>query len=99
MTQNVAASVHQRLLNRAHNEHRPFGELLQYFALERFLYRLGQSLYEDSIAAAPRFAWLPRANIPARFPKKQSVVGHAPQAISHGEFDRRWDVAQNFSVG
>ena len=43
MTQNIAASVHQRLLNRAHAEHRPFGELLQYLALERFLYRLGQS--------------------------------------------------------
>ena len=41
MTRNVAASVHQRLLNRARVEHRPFGELLQYFALERFLYRLG----------------------------------------------------------
>jgi hypothetical protein len=45
MTQNIAASVHQRLLNRAHAEHRPFGELLQYFALERFLYRLGESPY------------------------------------------------------
>ncbi len=45
MTRNVAASVHQRLLNRAQSEHRPFGELLQYFALERFLYRLGQSSY------------------------------------------------------
>jgi len=45
MTRNVAASVHQRLLNRARVEGRPFDELLQYFALERFLYRLGRSPY------------------------------------------------------
>ncbi len=45
MTGNVAASVHQRLLNQARATDRPFNELLQYFALERFLYRLGQSPY------------------------------------------------------
>ena len=39
----MAASVHQRLLNIARAEGRPFNELLQYFALERFLYRLGRS--------------------------------------------------------
>ena len=47
MIQNIAASVHQRLLNRARAERRPFNELLQYFALERFLYRLGCSPYQD----------------------------------------------------
>lgn len=45
MTRDVAASVHQRLLNRARAQGRPFDELLQYFALERFLYRLGRSPY------------------------------------------------------
>ena len=45
MTANVAASVHQRLLNQARETGRPFNELLQYFALERFLYRLGKSTY------------------------------------------------------
>jgi len=45
MTRNVAASVRQRLLNRARTEGRPFNEVLQYFALERFLYRLGRSPY------------------------------------------------------
>ncbi len=39
----VAASVHQRLLNKAHDESRPFQELLQYYAMERFLYRLSVS--------------------------------------------------------
>jgi hypothetical protein len=45
MTRNVAASVHQRLLNQARAQGRPFDELLQYFVLERFLYRLGRSPY------------------------------------------------------
>ena len=39
----VAASVRQRLLNEAHASGRPFNELLQYFAMERFLYRLSES--------------------------------------------------------
>lgn len=40
---NMAASVHQRLLNEARRTGRPFNELLQYFAMERFLYRLSVS--------------------------------------------------------
>ena len=40
---NLAASVRQRLLNRAKTDHRPFNELLQYYAMERFLYRLSRS--------------------------------------------------------
>jgi predicted nucleotidyltransferase component of viral defense system len=47
MIEDVTASVHQRLLNRAREEGRPFNELLQYFALERFLYRLSHSPYRD----------------------------------------------------
>lgn len=47
MTKNLAASVHQRLLNRANAVQRPFNELLQYFGMERFLYRLGRSIYAD----------------------------------------------------
>ncbi len=40
MTINLAASVQARLQNRARATKRPFSELLQYFAMERFLYRL-----------------------------------------------------------
>ncbi len=44
-SQNIAASVRQRLLNRARSEGRTFSELLQYYAMERFLYRLSQSAH------------------------------------------------------
>ncbi|HXD31452.1 MAG TPA: nucleotidyl transferase AbiEii/AbiGii toxin family protein [Pyrinomonadaceae bacterium] len=44
---NVPASVHQRLLNLARETKRPFNELLQYFAIERFLFRFSRSEYAD----------------------------------------------------
>ena len=44
---NIPASVRQRLLNQARSEQRPFNELLQYYAMERFLYRLSQSQHAE----------------------------------------------------
>ncbi|MFH0779098.1 MAG: nucleotidyl transferase AbiEii/AbiGii toxin family protein [Candidatus Eisenbacteria bacterium] len=44
----IAASVHQRLLDRARESGRPFNELLQHFAIERFIYRLSKSRRADS---------------------------------------------------
>ncbi len=44
---NVAASIRQRLLNEARTTGRPFNEILQYFAMERFLYRLSKSPHDE----------------------------------------------------
>jgi predicted nucleotidyltransferase component of viral defense system len=44
---NIAASIRQKLLNKAQENNRPFNEILQYYALERFLYRLSTSSYAD----------------------------------------------------
>lgn len=44
---NIAASVHQRLLNKAKESSRPFNELLQHFAIERFISRLSKSPHAD----------------------------------------------------
>lgn len=46
-TRNIAASVRQKLKNKAAQDKRPFAELLQYYAMERFLYRLTQSSHAD----------------------------------------------------
>ncbi len=46
--QNIGASIRQRLLNKARQDKRPFSELLQYFTMERFLFRLSQSPYIDN---------------------------------------------------
>lgn len=45
---NLPASIHQKLLNLARSENRPLNELLQYYAIERFLYRLGKSRHHQN---------------------------------------------------
>lgn len=45
---NLPASIRQRLLNRSKNDNRPFNELLQYYAMERFLYRLSKSPFIEA---------------------------------------------------
>jgi len=44
---NIAASVRQRLANVAKAADRQFSDVLQYYALERWLFRLSQSTYRD----------------------------------------------------
>jgi len=45
---NVAASVRTRLLNRSHESGEDFQFLLQRYAAERFLYRLGESAHRNN---------------------------------------------------
>ena len=44
---NVPASIKARLQNIALETNRPFAEVMQYYAIERFLYRLSNSKYAD----------------------------------------------------
>jgi hypothetical protein len=44
---NIASSVHNRLLKKARESNRPFNELFQHYAIERFLYRLSKSSCAD----------------------------------------------------
>jgi predicted nucleotidyltransferase component of viral defense system len=46
---NMSDSVRQRILNRAKKENRSFNELLQYYAMERFLYRLSVSKHVNNL--------------------------------------------------
>ncbi|MFH1115479.1 MAG: nucleotidyl transferase AbiEii/AbiGii toxin family protein [Pseudomonadota bacterium] len=47
-TKDLGASIRQRLLNQARESRRPFNELLQYYAMERFPYRLSKSPYVNN---------------------------------------------------
>jgi len=47
MNTNIAASVHQRLLNLSRSQNRRFNEVLQRYALERWLYRLSESRHTN----------------------------------------------------
>jgi len=44
---NAAMSIRQKLLNKANAENRTFNEILQYYCMERFLYRLSVSSHAD----------------------------------------------------
>lgn len=44
---NIEASVRALLQNKAKETNRPFGEVLQYYGMERFLYRFSRSEYTD----------------------------------------------------
>ena len=57
---NVPASVHRRLLNLARSRDTQLNFLLQSYAAERFLYRLGQSSVSDRFTlkgATPIVVW------------------------------------------
>jgi hypothetical protein len=43
--ENIPASIQARLKNKADESRRPFSELLQYYGMERFLYRLSKTPY------------------------------------------------------
>ncbi len=45
---NIPASVRARLQNKARETNRPFSEILQYYGMERFLYRFSRSKYADT---------------------------------------------------
>ena len=44
---NIQASIRARLQNKAKETSRPFSEILQYYGMERFLYRFSRSKYAD----------------------------------------------------
>ncbi len=47
MTRDIPASVRGQLENLANKSGRPLQELMPYFVMERFLFRLSQSEYAD----------------------------------------------------
>ena len=57
---NVPASVQARIKNLARDSHRPYDELLRYFTIERFLYRMSRSAHADQFVlkgALVLYAW------------------------------------------
>jgi hypothetical protein len=45
---NIPASIHARLANEARRLQKPFGDILQHYGMERFLYRLFKTKYANS---------------------------------------------------
>lgn len=66
---NIVASIQARLRNEADQQGKPFAEVLQYYAMEKFLYRLSKSEYVDKFVLKGGlllYGW----NIPLRRPTR-----------------------------
>jgi hypothetical protein len=88
---NLSASIHQKLLNKAAAEHRPFNELLQYYAIERFLYRLGQSPYRQRFVlqgALVFLAWQAPLPRPTRDMDFFGLTGNSVEGFVRSGFTR-----------
>jgi len=69
IAKNLPASVRARLVNRARAMDRPFEEVFQYYAMERFLYRLSRSSYNQRFVlkgALMMRVWETRISRPTR---------------------------------
>jgi hypothetical protein len=80
---NLPASIQDRLLNQARLSSRPLNELLQYYAIERFLYRLAQSPYTGQFVL--KGALLFRVwGLPAFRPTRDiDLLGHTSNEIEN----------------
>lgn len=83
MTANLAKSVHQRLLNLSKQRGQRFNDLLQHYALERWLYRLSASRHRDRFilkGALMLVAW----NLPRSRPTRDiDMLARADNDLDH----------------
>jgi hypothetical protein len=80
---NIAASVRARLLNHARETNRPFQEALQYYAMERFLYRLSRSGHRERFilkGALMLRVWDAPVSRPTR---DIELLGHVDNAVEN----------------
>jgi hypothetical protein len=99
MKANIATSVHARLLNIAQETRQPFSELLQYYAIERFLYRLSQSPYQTQFilkGALVFVAWGAPISRPTRDVPSLSIAVQVlrPFLILNDMPNHRWSQGQ-----
>ena len=83
----IAASVRQRLLNRARAEGRVFQELATLYAMERFLYRLGRSPHAERFVLKGGLMTLTWAGEYARLTRDIDLLGRGASTV-HGVVDR-----------
>lgn len=81
-SKNVAASVHARLLNEARSSGRPFNELLQYYAIERFLYRLSVSKHAERYILKRALMLRARGAAPSRPSRDIDLLGSGDSSPS-----------------
>jgi predicted nucleotidyltransferase component of viral defense system len=79
---NLAASVRQRLLNRAREEQRTFQELALLFAMERFLFRLSRSAHAQNFILKGGLLVVTWVGAYARITRDIDLLGQGSSAVS-----------------
>lgn len=82
---NVAASVRQRLLNRARTEHEDFQYLLTRFALERLLFRLSASRHAPTFVLKGAMLFSVWTNVRHRVTRDVDLRGSGPPDLDRLE--------------
>ncbi len=78
---NIAASVRQRLLDRARSEGRAFQELATLYAMERFLFRLGRSPHAERFVLKGGLMTLTWAGEFARVTRDIDLLGRGANSV------------------
>lgn len=78
MTANLAASIRQRLLNRARQEQVPFDSVLNRFGRERLLYRIGISEYRQKFLLKGAMLFALWYDMPHRPTRDMDLLGFGP---------------------
>lgn len=81
----IAASVRQRLLNHAHHHAVPFDLVLTRYALERLLYRLGQSEWSNTFFLKGAMLFAAWFDQPYRQTRDLDLLGFGANDIPHLE--------------
>jgi len=82
---NLSASVQQRLLNYARLSAKPYNEVLQYFVIERFLYRVSQSHYASQFILKGALVFLAWDMSKSRPTRDIDFLGYTSNDISNVE--------------
>jgi predicted nucleotidyltransferase component of viral defense system len=79
----IGASVRQRLVNLAHKAGRPFDEVLQYYMIEHFIYRLSKSPYKNRLILKGALMLVVWNLTEARATRDIDFLGQTPNSLEN----------------
>jgi predicted nucleotidyltransferase component of viral defense system len=82
---NIGASIRQRLLNLSNTTGEDFGLILTRYAVERLLYRLSQSKYQDQFVLKGAMLFQVWTNAPHRPTRDLDLLGSGDPSLEHCE--------------
>jgi predicted nucleotidyltransferase component of viral defense system len=82
---NIPASIRQRLLTKAHATNRSFNEILQYYGIERFLYRISRSKYADKFILKGALLFIAWGTLPYQPTRDIDLLGFTANELDSVE--------------